>query len=101
MQKNHGCRVEKGLDECHTQGRNIILGRGWRLPVYGPTGLRRTDGGTLIWALIWNVGIGRDHGKGACQAGRTRKALSTKASHNGGSARSSAEGSVMEVERRR
>jgi len=40
-------------EERQNQGRGIILGQGWRGPVYWPTDLRRIDGGTLIWALIW------------------------------------------------
>ena len=39
-------------EERQNQGRGIILGQGWRGPVYWPTDLRRTDGGSLIWALI-------------------------------------------------
>ena len=39
-------------EERQNQGWGIILGQGWRGPVYWPTDLRRIDGGTLIWALI-------------------------------------------------
>ena len=39
-------------EERQNQGRGIILGQGWRGPVYRPTDLRRVDGGTLIWTLI-------------------------------------------------
>ena len=69
------CR--KDIDESQNQGRGIILGQGWRLPAYWPTGLRHIDGENAIRALIWNMGTCRDNVKGACQAGSTRKTLST------------------------
>jgi len=92
------CR--KDLDESQNQDSEIILGQGWRIPAYWPTGLRHIDGETAIWALIWNVGTCRDNAKGAYQAGSTRKILSTNVSHRGGSPRSSDEVSIMEAERR-
>ena len=88
------CRKE--LDESQNQGREVILGQGWRIPAYGPTGLRHIDGETAIRALIRNVG----NAKGAYQAGSTRELLSTNVSHRGGSPRSREEVSVMETERR-
>ena len=92
------CR--KDIDESQNQGRGIILGQGWRLPAYWPTGLRHIDGENAIRALIWNVGTCRDNVKGACQAGSTCKILSTNVSHRGGPDRSSEEVSVMGMERR-
>ena len=92
------CR--KDIDESQNQGRGIILGQGWRLPAYWPTGLRHIDGETAIRALIWNVGTCRDTVKGACQAGNTCKILSTNVFHRGGPDRSSEEVSVMGMERR-
>ncbi len=92
------CRKE--LDDGRNRGRILILGRGWRGPVYWPTGLRHIHGENAIWALVWNVGTCRSDAKGACQAGAPRETLSTKALHMGGSPRSSEEASVMEVERR-
>ena len=53
---------------------------------------------TVILASIRNVRTCRSDVKGAGQAGGPRK--STKAEHRGGVARSSEEGSVMELERR-
>lgn len=92
--------VSKREDDGQNRGRILIPGRGWRAPVYWPTGLRHIRGETTAWALAWNVGTCRGDVKGACQAGSPRKALSTKALHRGGSSRSSDEGSVMELERR-
>ena len=53
---------------------------------------------TVILASIRNVRTCRSDVKGAGQAGGPRK--STEAEHRGGVARSSEEGSVMELERR-
>jgi len=64
------CRKE--LDESQNQGSIVILGQGWREPVYWLTGLRYIDGGTLIWAFMWNVGTCRSDVKGAYQVGSTR-----------------------------
>ena len=55
---------------------------------------------TVIRASIRNVRTCRSDVKGAGQAGSPCKTLSTKAEHRGGVARSSEEGSVMELERR-
>ena len=92
------CR--KDLDDGQNRGNVGILGRGWRVPVYWPTGLRHRDGETAIWALVRNVGTCRGDAKGAWQAGSTCKSLSTEALHTGGSPRSSDEIPVMGVERR-
>ena len=55
---------------------------------------------TVTLASVRNVRTCRSDVKGAGQAGGPRKTLSTKAEHRGGVARSSEEGSVMELERR-
>ena len=55
---------------------------------------------TVILASMRNVRTCRSDVKGAGQAGSPCKTLSTKAEHRGGVARSSEEGSVMELERR-
>lgn len=68
--------------------------------LYWSTGLRHIHGETVIQAIVRNVRTCRGDAKGACQAGRTRKALSTNALHTGGSSRSSLEAPVMGVERR-
>ncbi len=49
---------------------------------------------------MWNLGTHRPDAKGAIQAGKTRKNLSTNAGHGGGPLRSSDEASVMGVEQR-
>src|SRR3954447_15491339 len=75
------------------QERVPLLGQGWGVPDDGPTGVRHGGGVTL--ASIRNVRTCRSDVKGAGQAGRPCKTLSTKAEHRGGVARSSEEGSVM------
>ena len=92
--------VSKREDDGQNRGRILTPGRGWRTPVYWPTGLRHIRGETTAWALAWNVGTCRGDVKGACQAGSTRETLSTKAFHRGGSPRSSDDTSVMGEERR-
>src|SRR4051794_26291359 len=78
------------------QERVSLLGQGWEVP--DDTGVRHEGGVTL--ASIRNVRTCRSDVKGAGQAGSPCKTLSTKAEHRGGVARSSEEGSVMELERR-
>ena len=70
------------------------------MPDDGPTGVRHGGGVTVIRASMRNVRTCRSDVKGAGQAGSPCKTLSTKAEHRGGVARSSEEGSVMELERR-
>ena len=82
------------------QERVSLLGQGWEVPDDGPTGVRHEGGVTVILASIRNVRTCRSDVKGAGQAGSPCKTLSTKAEHRGGVARSSEEGSVMELERR-
>ena len=82
------------------QERVPLLGQGWGVPDDGPTGVRHGGGVTVIRASIRNVRTCRSDVKGAGQAGGPRKTLSTEAEHRGGVARSSEEGSVMELERR-
>ncbi len=67
---------------------------------YWSTDLRHIHGETVIQAIVRNVRTCRGAAKGACQAGSTRKALSTNALHTGGSSHSSVEAPVMGVERR-
>ena len=69
-------------------------------PDDGPTGVRHGGGVTVTLASMRNVRTCRSDVKGAGQAGSPCKTLSTKAEHRGGVARSSEEGSVMELERR-
>ena len=82
------------------QERVPLLGQGWGVPDDGPTGVRHGGGVTVIRASMRNVRTCRSDVKGAGQAGGPCKTLSTKAEHRGGVARSSEEGSVMELERR-
>src|SRR3954447_15343330 len=79
-----------------TSKPGALLGQGWEVPDDGPTGVRH--GGGVIRASMRNVRTCRSDVKGAGQAGSPCK--STKAEHRGGVARSSEEGSVMELERR-
>jgi hypothetical protein len=65
-------------------------------PVYGFTGIRHECGVSVIQAWVRNVGIYRSDTKGAAQAGRPRKRLSTEVGHRSGVARREDEGSVME-----
>ena len=69
-------------------------------PAYGPFGVRRTGGVTLIQALMRNVGTCRPDAKGAARVGSPHKRQSTDAGHGDGAARSSDEGPVMGLERR-
>src|SRR3954454_16952991 len=78
------------------QERVSLLGQGWEVP--GDTGVRHGGGVTVILASKRNVRPCRSDVKGAGQAGSPCK--STKAEHRGGVARSSEEGSVMELEQR-
>jgi hypothetical protein len=66
---------------------------------YWAHGLRYKGGETCNQAVIWNVGTCRSDGKRKSQAAK-RKRESIDAEHRGGSARSSVEVSVMEMERR-
>lgn len=63
-------------------------------------GCRHRGGMNLIQALVRNLGTCRADVKGAIQVGSPHKNLSTEAAHRGGSACSSEEVSVMEMERR-
>src|SRR5918997_1686964 len=78
------------------QERVPFLGQGWGMP--DDAGVRHGGGVTVIRASMRNVRTCRSDVKGAGQAGGPCK--STKAEHRGGVARSSEEGSVMELERR-
>ena len=66
----------------------------------GPSGIRLEDGVTPDQALVRNVGTCRRDAKGTAQVGGPGEDHSTDARHRGGAARSSDEGSVMELERR-
>ena len=85
--------VETGIETLSREG-------GGGGPVYGSTGVRHEGGVILIQAWVRNVGTCRPDAKGAAQAGSPRKRLSTEAGHRGGVARSRAERSVMELDRR-
>ena len=68
--------------------------------LYWSIGLRHIHGETVFQAIVRNVRTCRNDVKGACQAGSTRKSLSTNAFHRDGPDRSSVEAFVMRVERR-
>ncbi len=85
--------VETGIETLSREG-------GGGGPAYGSTGVRHEGGVILIQAWVRNVGTCRPDAKGAAQAGSPRKRLSTEAGHRGGVARSRAERSVMELDRR-
>src|SRR3954471_16166807 len=98
---DHGDERERTTDDVSkgslaTSKPGALLGQGWGVPDDGPTGVRH--GGGVIRASMRNVRTCRSDVKGAGQAGSPCK--STKAEHRGGVARSSEEGSVMELERR-
>src|SRR4051812_5538909 len=101
----HGDERERTTDDVSkhflaTSKPGALLGQGWGVPDDGPTGVRHGGGVTVIRASVRNVRTCRSDVKGAGQAGSPCKTLSTKAEHRGGVARSSEEGSVMELERR-
>ena len=68
--------------------------------MYCPVGVRHEGGVILNQALVRNVGTCRPDAKGEIQADRIREGESTEAGHRGGVARSRAESSVMELDRR-
>src|SRR5215472_1456176 len=90
------CR--KLIDDVETGGRSSTRDESGGCPDYGPDGIRHEGGVTLNRALARNVGTCRPVAKGAIQAGGPREDWSTDAGHRGGAARSSDEGSVMELE---
>src|SRR4051812_45953455 len=95
----HGDERERTTDDVSkhflaTSKPGALLGQGWGAP--DDTGVRH--GGGVILASVRNVRTCRSDVKGAGQAGSPCK--STKAEHRGGVARSSEEGSVMELQRR-
>ncbi len=92
------CR--KRRNDVKTGGESLTRDEFGGRPAYCPGGVRHEGGVTLIQALVWNVGTCRPDVKGEAQVGRPHKGESTDAGHRGGVARSSDEGSVMELERR-
>ena len=64
-------------------------------------GVRHEGGASSTQALMWNGRTCRVDDKGKVQAARNSKNESTDATHRGGLACSSDEGSVMELEQRR
>ena len=74
--------------------------KGWGEPADCPTGVRHEGGVTSRQASVRNAGTCRPDAKGEIQAVSRRKGLSTDAGQRGGGARSRAEGSVMEPDRR-
>ena len=66
----------------------------------GPSGIRLEGGVTPRRAFARNVGTCRLDAKGNVQVGGPDEDQITEARHRGGAARSSAEGSVMKLERR-
>jgi hypothetical protein len=92
------CR--KRIGDVETGGKSLTRDESGGCPDCGPDGIRHEGGVTLNWALAWNVGTCRPDAKGEVQMGGPHEGESTEAGHRGGAARSSDEGSVMEVERR-
>ena len=82
------------------QGLERLLGKVWAEPAYGPVGVRRTGGVTLIQALMWNVGTCRPDAKGAAQVGSPTSARVPMRDTGAEYPRSSDEGPVMGLERR-
>jgi len=93
-------RHRNGISRCRNHSPSVRVGAVARL-VWSCRGGNRCIGGmTVKQALVWNMGTCRCDAKGASASSRNYEALSTDAQHRGGSARSSVETSVMEVERR-
>src|SRR5271155_4408960 len=92
------CR--KRIGDVETGGKSLTRDESGGCPDFSPGGIRHEGGVTLNRALVRNVGTCRPDAKGAIQAGGPREGRSTDAGHRGGAARSSDEGSVMELERR-
>ncbi len=66
----------------------------------GPSGIRLVGGVNPDQALVWNVRTCRHDAKVEIQVGSPGKDQAPDAWHRGGAARTSDEGSVMELERR-
>jgi hypothetical protein len=47
--------VSKVVRRCRNQGRPIVLGSAWGLPVYCPGGIRHIGSMIPIEALLWNA----------------------------------------------
>ena len=92
------CR--KRIDDVETGEKSLPRDESGGWPDCCPDGIRHEGGVTLGLARARNVGTCRPDVKGAIQAGGPREDRSTDAGHRGGAARSSDEGSVMELERR-
>src|SRR5215470_1438355 len=90
--------VSKLIDDVETGGRSLPRDESGGCPDYGPDGIRHKGGVTLNRALARNVGTCRPDAKGEVQMGGPHEDESTDAGHRGGAARSSDEGSVMELE---
>ena len=93
------CR--KRIDDVETGGMSLTRDESGGCPDCGPGGIRHEGGVTLRQAFAWNVGTCGSDAKGDVQVGGPRKDPSTDAEHRGGVARSSDEGAVMALERRR
>ena len=91
------CR--KRIGDVETGGKSLTRDESGGCPDCGPDGIRHEGGVTLNRALVRNVGTCPD-AKGEVQMGGPHEDESTDAGHRGGAARSSDEGSVMELERR-
>src|SRR5215510_13510645 len=92
------CR--KRIDDVETGGKLLTRDKSGGCPDCGPDGIRHEGGVTLNQALVRNVGTCRLDAKGEVQMGGPHEDESTDAGHRGRAARSSDEGSVMELERR-
>jgi len=92
------CR--KRIGDVETGGKSLTRDESGGCPDCGPDGIRHEGGVTLNRALVRNVGTCRPDAKGEVQMGGPHEDESTDAGHRGGAARSSDEGSVMDLERR-
>jgi hypothetical protein len=93
------CR--KHIGDVETGGKSLTRDESGGCPDFGPDGIRHEGGVTLSRAFARNVGTCRPDAKGEIQAGGPREDRRTDAGHRGGATRSSEEGSVMGLERRR
>src|SRR6516164_8148301 len=92
------CR--KLRDDVETGGWSLTRNKSGVCFFLAEDGIRDEGGVTLNRALARNVGTCRPDAKGEVQMGGPHEDESTDAGHRGGAARSSDEGSVMELERR-
>ena len=92
--------VERGLDDVKMGVSHCTPRKVQEKPCNCLHGIRQRGGMTLIQAQPWNVGTCRSDVKQEAQVVKSHKRESSDAEHRDGVTRSSAEASVMEVERR-